>query len=302
MAKNRRTWGAGADSWLQRLPELIAHLCRRWEVELDAPFTSGYGVYYVAPGRRADGTAVVLKAAFPNPESVAEIRSLQLCAGDGAVELLEVDDAETVMLQRRLLPGTMLTEVADDAEACRIGAGAMRRYRRPIPPNPPFPTTEEWWGRAVTKHRRLYGGAGPIPARYFDEADRLFSTLHATASTPVVLHGDLHHENILADGDGWTVIDPHGVMGEPAYEVGSFLRNPLRLWRSGDQRALVARRVRLFAELLQFEERRIAEWSAAQSVLACVWSADDGSGLPPDGDWLRCIETMFAVLDQSTRG
>ncbi len=40
--------------------------------------------------------------------------------------------------------------------------------------------------------------------------------------------GDLHHENILAaERAPWLAIDPKGVIGEPAYEMGALLRNRL---------------------------------------------------------------------------
>lgn len=42
-----------------------------------------------------------------------------------------------------------------------------------------------------------------------------------------MLHVDLHHDNILQNGNEWLVIDPKGVVGEPAYEVAAFIHNPM---------------------------------------------------------------------------
>ena len=91
-----------------------------------------------------------------------------------------------------------------------------------------------------------------------------------------LLHGDLHHDNILAAGDAWLAIDPKGVLGEPAYEVGALLRN---FWdrdtSDAVRRQMSARRVAILAETLGFDRRRIAGWGVAQAVLSAWWSYED---------------------------
>ena len=42
-----------------------------------------------------------------------------------------------------------------------------------------------------------------------------------------LVHGDLHHHNVLRSKRGWLAIDPKPMLGEPEYDVASFLWNPL---------------------------------------------------------------------------
>ena len=67
----------------------------------------------------------------------------------------------------------------------------------------------------------------PLPPRLVTEAQRLYVDLLASSAPAVLLHGDLHHGNILRHGEDWVAIDPKGVIGEPAYECGPLLFNPL---------------------------------------------------------------------------
>ena len=67
----------------------------------------------------------------------------------------------------------------------------------------------------------------PIPDEHLQKARKLRDQLLQTSEADVLLHGDLHHDNILQNGDDWLVIDPKGVIGEPAYEVAAFIRNPI---------------------------------------------------------------------------
>lgn len=74
--------------------------------------------------------------------------------------------------------------------------------------------------------------------------------------------GDLHHDNILQNSDdearysfsdgGWLVIDPKGVIGEQAYEVAAFIRNPIpELLTHDDAPTIIHNRITRFAELLE---------------------------------------------------
>jgi len=93
----------------------------------------------------------------------------------------------------------------------------------------------------------------------------------------VLLHGDLHHENILAaQRQPWLAIDPKGIIGEAAYETGSWLRNPYPgLMKLPQPGRTLARRIDQFAEKLGFERARIRDWAVAQAVLSVWWGIED---------------------------
>ena len=49
----------------------------------------------------------------------------------------------------------------------------------------------------------------PVPRRYVEQALALGRALLADAPAPVVVHGDLHYANVMADAAGeWVAIDP----------------------------------------------------------------------------------------------
>jgi streptomycin 6-kinase len=110
-----------------------------------------------------------------------------------------------------------------------------------------------------------------------ERAEGLFAELLASQAPAVVLHGDLHHMNILAAGPGdWRAIDPKGVIGEPAYECGALLRNPIPQISSWPELArTLARRIAVLAETLRLDRRRIHGWALAQTVLSAWWSVED---------------------------
>jgi streptomycin 6-kinase len=144
---------------------------------------------------------------------------------------------------------------------------------------------------------RLYDGRNTVRLLEADEeAETLFAELLDSQSAPVLLHGDLHHDNILsAERLPWLAIDPKGLVGEPAYEAGALLRN---LWEDRHPRSdpgrMLERRVRQLAEELDIDAARIRGWGVAQAVLSAWWTiednGDDGSSAIAIAELLSAVE------------
>lgn len=268
-------YGDAGRDWLAALPALLGACAQRWGLTIGAPFALSYN--YAAPALRADGLPVVLKLGVPNPELTNEAAALRHYAGRGIVRLLDSDAACGVLLLERLLPGTMLAAVEDDDAATQRAAEVMRALWCPPPPDHTFPTVARWAQGFTRLRARFGGGTGPLPAALVDRAEALFAELLASAGPPMLLHGDLHHFNILAaERAPWLAIDPKGVLGEPAYEVAAFLRNPPgRVLAAPQPARLLARRVAIFAETLGFERARLLAWGLAHTVLSAWWSLED---------------------------
>jgi streptomycin 6-kinase len=263
--------------WLNQIPEIIAACEQRWSLRAGAPFSLSWA--YVAPATRADGTQVVLKIAYPeNDDLWTGIEALRIFAGDGITALLDVDAEHAAILLERATPGIPLSALPDDEAATRVLAAVMPRLWKPLPAAQCFITIAQW-AEAIPLLRRHHDGSlNPIPERLLASAEELFAELIATAAEPVLVHGDLHHDNVISSGRaGWLAIDPKGVAAERAYETAAMLRNPYdRLACEPQPRALLRRRIEILSEELGFDARRIQQWGFAQTVLSAVWSVESG--------------------------
>ena len=105
----------------------------------------------------------------------------------------------------------------------------------------------------------------------------------------MLLHGDLHHGNILsAARESWLAIDPKGLAGEAEYEVGAFVRN--RLLPKPGPELLLARSIDQFADELGFDRERVLGWSLAQAVLSAWWSFEDSGHVGDEA--MTCAELL----------
>ncbi|MGE0601768.1 MAG: aminoglycoside phosphotransferase family protein [Dehalococcoidia bacterium] len=275
------TYGDIGREWLAYLPALLERFREAWAIS-EVGETFGYvGYSWVAPCRLSDGTRAVIKLAPQDKEFANEIEALKLYAGDGAVRLLASDSSAMALLLERLEPGTMLVEMEDDVAATEIAARTFQRLFRPLPENHSFPTIARW-GQAFERVREKYGGgSGSFPSELFEPAAAIYAEMCADQETPVLLHGDLHHQNILRSGEDWVAIDPKGLAGERAYEIGPLLYN--KKDASPDLRALALRRIAQVSEILGLDRQRVLRWGFAESVLSVLWNFED-SGTVEEAD------------------
>lgn len=213
---------------------------------------------------------------------------LDFYAGDGAVRMI-LAKGPAVLMERACgvrSAWALATEGCDD-EAADILGGVVKRLHAPRQGKPPtgLITLQDWF--SVLFRRR---GQSMLFAKAADTADELL----ASPTDQGVLHGDLHHNNVVHDTTrGWLAIDPKGLWGERAYDVANLLRNPQhhphivcdsdRMWRHANH----------YAARLDLDVRRILRFAFAHAALSAAWCMDDG--LSPEFS-LRTAETAADLI------
>lgn len=283
-------WGDAGRVWLAALDPLRTDVLAAWELSAGTPFALSY--HWVEAVTRADGTGVVLKLGPPgSPHLAVEAAALRAWAGRGAVRLLEFDHDRGALLLERAEPGTSAATLVPDADpaATDILVDLMRDlHAAAVPAGVP---ALETLADGFAAH--LAGPDGPLPRRLVTSAAGLFRELCADAVPPVLLHGDLHHDNVLrALRRPWLAIDPHGYVGDPGYDLGALLYNPLT-GRRNVVPLLPARIDRLVAGT-GIPRDRVLAWGFVQAVLSEVWSCEDGGG--PDGAPLAVARWLEPLL------
>ena len=238
-------------------PEPLARtahqLAAEWELELGPPYAlSNYS--FVAP---AGERAVLKVSAAGDDESEQESDALRLWDGNGAVRLLRSDARRRALLIERAQPGTDISALPDD-EATAIAIGTARRLWRPA--GAPF----RWIGDFVSGWLERAEQRTPAGGRLIERALELHASLEPGRSW--LVHGDLHHHNILDAGDRHAAIDPKPMLGEPEYDIPSFLWNPVDREISAE---LVRRRLAAFAAA-GLDEPRMRAWTAIRGAYLCT--------------------------------
>jgi streptomycin 6-kinase len=187
-------------------------------------------------------------------------------AGQGAARVLGWE-GDAVVLER-LSPKPSLTHDFEDAAALRIICGVVGRLHEAAPVQTPVVDTLRHRFRAL---ERASGGDARFAASW-GVARRLL----ASPRDEKLLHGDIHHGNVLwgGEGRGWLAIDPQAVIGERAYDYANLLKNP-----TGEVQ-LAEGRLRRAAEVIAVEAglelARVLAWGQAHAALSAAWEIEDG--------------------------
>jgi streptomycin 6-kinase len=277
-------WGEDGRRWLEDLPQVIDEALDRWSLRLEHPLPMSF--HWVAAVRRDDGTPAVLKLAVPHSDhQPVEAAALRAFAGRGAVRLLAYDPESGALLLHRAMPGRMLRDLVPDRDedaTAIMGSVARELHAVPVPAAGVPPLTRA--RSAFVSFLADDPSDVPLPRRLVEHALNLFDDLVASAPTSVLLHGDLHHDNVLRDDaspSGWVSIDPHGWVGDPGFEVGPLLYNPDPPRRSDALLRLVPRRVEQLGDLFGLAHERVVAWGFVMGVLSEVWSADEAGDYSP---------------------
>jgi streptomycin 6-kinase len=233
---------------------------------LGEPFDGGVASVLVAPAVTADGEEVVLKVQKPHRESEHEAAALELWDGDGAVRLLAHDSDEHALLLERCVPGTPLAAAGAEA-ALDVFVELLPRLWKPA--GEPFrPLAEEaaWWAGSLSATWERAGR--PFERRLLDAALDALHELPPSQGQQVLLHQDLHGDNVLAaQREPWLAIDPKPLAGEREFGIAPIVRS----FELGHSRHDVLHRFDRLTGELGLDRERARGWTVGQTI---AWAFD----------------------------
>lgn len=247
----------------------LAPWLARWRLTLDGePFRTGYAGNLLAPVQ-VGGAAAFLKLSR-HPEDRRGAALMAWWDGDGAVRVL-AHEGDALLLERLDGPrslSAMAREGDDDAASRVLCAVADRLHATRATPPPADLLPLGPWLRALEPAALSQGG---VLSASFAMSKRLV----AANEEPCVLHGDLHHANVLDGGArGWLAIDPKGIRGPRGYDYANILCNPdadtaLAAGRLERQAAVVSEAARIPRE-------RLLQWLLVHAGVSAAWCLQDG--------------------------
>lgn len=265
--------GDAGKQWWQRLPQFLENLARSKGLTLLPPFEH-LSFNYVLPVIGSKGEEWVLKVSVPHDEFSREIDALKHFNGRGSVRLIAANSEEGWMLMERLLPGTRLVDVLDEQQAIPIAVSVMQHLWAPVTEPQPFIALEEWL-RSLEKLNTHASLQQLVGKKLRDFVISRAKELLSSQGEPVLLHGDLHHYNILQHQSEWLAIDPKGIIGEREFEIGAFLRNPFCVVEGPTETKELARNLDWVIDLTAFNRERVLSWCIIQAALCVCWYCED---------------------------
>jgi streptomycin 6-kinase len=280
-------FGSNGKAWLESLASTVQTYLQKWELTSEGP-VSNLSYNYVIKVTDSEGTPLILKLGVPNFDTRNEMVTLQVYDGDGCAKLLNSDPENGVMLLERLVPGTMLSAESDEMVVLGNYMKVWKAIRRPLTGGASTPSLVHWF-EGLTNYR--HSGDVQIAMEHVQLAVEFFQNVMDTSKGQELLHGDLHHENILYSGEkGWMAIDPKGVAGDPYFDVVSFLVNQLD--SKPDPKSILKLRVDTISEQMGLDRQRLLKAAIALGTLYASWSIEDH-----DPNWEKTYQCVKWFID-----
>jgi streptomycin 6-kinase len=262
--------GSKGERWLESLPLLVDYYTEKWNL---ANVTISPELYYnlIMFADSPQYGEVVLKAGVPNPEILIEAKTLQIYNGRHACKCYEFDPENFVMLLERIIPGYNLTSFKSLEDRLRIAADIIKKLPLPAADTSGLPFYSVWLNRAFRKVKHT----GILPL--IKKAEKLFAEIESKNLPHFVLHGDLHHKNILYSSEGqWKIIDPKGVTAHKCFEAARFIDNEFEIYGYSGNMDKFKEMLLLLCNELDEPFELIFKCAFIDKVLSICWSIEDG--------------------------
>lgn len=287
-----RAIAAGAERWIEELPELVASLARDWSIEIGAQFDEGTEAF-VAAAVMADGREAILKVLVPRSAGVTdhEATVLRLAAGNGCPLLYGDDPDRGALLMERLGPSLFRLGLPYEQRLPILCDAASMIWRQADDSGLPTGAEKAAWliGYIAETWNEL---DNPCSERTIEHAlacaqRRLDSHDEERA---VLVHGDVQQWNALSAGDGFKLVDPDGLLAEPEYDLGVILREDPDEPLAADPEATS----RWMAERCGLDANAIFEWGVVERVSTGLSAIR--IGLQPVGSQMLTVADRLAAL------
>lgn len=275
------------ERWINQLPDSLAALTDYWNLSDVIPVPN-MTFNYVAKALFHQQKPVVLKMSCDRKSLENEKRALLNLNRQGSIDLIDYNRKYNALLLQQAIPGMTLKSIypaqMDYVMDCYIKT--MFRLHHPnLPKRIKHPHISEWLN-ALDKPQ-----VSRIPTALLSRAIHLKNKLLSSLKTPILLHGDLHHDNILKHGNDWLAIDPKGVIGDREFEIAAFdFMYVSELANITDSKSIMEQRIEVLAQKSKLDAQRIKDWVFVRLILMAAWLLEDND----DPNWaIKLAEQLF---------
>jgi streptomycin 6-kinase len=230
-----------------------------------------------------------------NPQEVKnEYNILSEYSGTQFCRVYEADIANSVLLIELIMPGTQLrAETSLDKRLDIFHRLSQGLHKKPaLKEN--YPTYIGWvsqiteYMRNRKDHKMLY--------EKMAHAEQVCRVLCDKYHGEMLLHGDLHHDNILLDGDNnYRIIDPKGVIGDVVFDIPRFILNEFDdVIDDGFQKKYM-HITKMLSKKFIIPEYDIRKLTYVEMCMGNCWNVEDGE--EPDIDCVLFAERMMNEME-----
>lgn len=233
----------------------------------------------------------ILKIGKPCREVITEFNTLLEYKGRHFCEVFDADIDHGVILEEQIYPGVRLREEKVLDKRLSIFSSLYKQLHIEPANTEMYPTYTDWVTR-ITEYMSKREDYIELYA-YMKKAKDICLSLNSKYTKRMLLHGDLHHDNILLNNNGaYKIIDPKGVIGDPIFDVPRFILNEQDDDKSSDENYLkTCRIIDYFEHSLHIPSKTLKQCFFIEMAMANCWNVE--SDEVPNLDSVAMAEALM---------
>lgn len=279
--------GIKGQQWLDSLDAKLNAICKKYGILSLSP-VNNMTFNYVASGI-INNKPVIVKYGF-NKESLAK-EAAAIKAFSNHSGIVHIANEPHLIIMKQALPGHTIKELfpTHDESATKILCRLLKKlHQAAIPQNNDF--------YRLSSLFQVIDDCNELPSGILSKARQLKVELLKKSNKPVLLHGDLHHDNIIKANNSYVVIDPKGFIGDPLYDLTAFIINPMpNLLQNNQASKIIQNRIELCANAFGVSTQDISNWTFLKAVKCWIWCLQDNL---EDGYFKKVtsiLETLYEI-------
>ena len=214
--------------------------------------------------------ACILKVSQCAKNMASEYNALKDFSGSAICKVYQANIDDGVMLIEQITPGTQLRNETDLDTRLDVFCGIFSNLHT-IPSDMTKYQTYMDWVSHVAEYMR-----SPADFNDFSEkmtkAESICRVLWQKYPAQMLLHGDLHHDNIILGEQSYLAIDPKGVVGNPIFDIPRFMLNEDDMDKNGKFDYIV----RTLSKNLGISEQDIRSLYYIETCMENCWNIENG--------------------------
>lgn len=273
MDKNRIIAHFGMDFYDKLILDMETYKAR-WDLT-DLEQIDYYSVHCIFKCTSKKYGPCILKIGRPSPQTDTEVQTLKEYGGGDFCRLYQADTPKGVLLLERIIPGIQLRQEPCLNKRLDVFCGLWSRMHMEPADKAAYPTYMEWVSGA-TEYLKGIRGQELLYGKML-KAEQICRSLCEQYPGELLLHGDLHHDNILLDENNrYRIIDPKGVIGAAVFDIPRFVLNEFEDSMDDGFVGKYATIIGALSKKLSVPEYDIRRLTYAEMCMANSWSVESG--------------------------
>ncbi len=245
-------YGERGKKWLFDLPKIISEISKRLELTNLTQVKNLTQNYVIFATRGSE--KVVLKIGLDIEGFQREELALKNLNNSLVPRVIE--SGSGFLLLERMIKGTTLKS-STVQNKIKICCDVVKNLSdKPLLNKDKFPH--------IRDQLKIIDQPWDMPHELLNLARKLKDKLSSYRDEEILLHGDIHHANILRSGNSWKVIDPKGVVGYKINEVWSFVMD-------------FENDTKFIADYFNWDVTLVRDWYFVHLIMASIWNIEDNA-------------------------